>query len=116
MSPSTEAVVLERLTEIATGVGELRALVPRVGALEDRLDELAARAHDQEVTGVRAQLATYQAREAASAAWRRDLGKGVVIALLSAALGVLGAAAAKATPRATTSYQGAGGAAAPVAK
>ena len=106
MSPTTESSILAQLTEIASGVGELRAIVPRVAALEDGLGELHDYVHGRTLAEVREALAAAQAREAVSRTaaegrvaarrtFRRDLIKGIVVALVSASIGALGAAAAR---------------------
>ena len=110
MSPNAEATILAQLTEIASGVGELRALVPRIAALEDGLGELHDYVHGRTLAEVREALAAAQAREAVSLAaaegrvaakrtFRRDLVKGIVVALVSASIGALGTAAARGQTR-----------------
>jgi hypothetical protein len=92
-----------------------------LGSVVERLDALEAAKKgdaDADADALRAEVAALKAERTRAADFRRDVGKAVAIALLSAALGVLGGAAAKGAPRTAsppTPTLGAGGAPNPYA-
>jgi hypothetical protein len=111
--PTTEqwAALHEDLGSIKS---TLMTMDRRLARLEEDADDTA----EDDVQALRDEIASLHAREARLADFRRDVGKAVAIALLSAALGVLGGAAAKGAPRTAsppTTTLGAGGAPAPFA-
>jgi hypothetical protein len=104
----------EQWGELCAAVGRLEATAEATLVRVARLEGAAAKGADESAEALREEIATLKAEKAETAKARRDLVQKVALAVLAAALGVLGGAAAKGAQRPATTAMataaGAGGA------